>query len=462
MAHLGASLVNSKKMRSFFAGGNTRDYDFRKRQLEKLYQVISESEMAITDALAADFSKPIFETFVSEIAFLYQEISHALKHLHKWMRPEKVLTPLALQLSRSWIYTEPKGLVLVIGPWNYPFQLTIAPVISAIAAGNCVIIKPSEITPHTSALIKRMMGDNFSSEYLAVVEGDGAEVVPELIDKHHLDHIFFTGSPKVGSMIAEQAGHHLISTTLELGGKSPAIVEHSAALKVSAKRLLWGKFFCGGQTCVAPDYLLLEEPIAEHFIGILKEILSQFYGDPSQPSPYLARIVNEKRWEILITYLGQGEILYGGQHNREKRYIAPTLLRVTDLSQPIMQEEIFGPILPIITYPSRARALEIIGKNPYPLAFYLFTSEEESQKWYLKHVQFGGGAINNAIVHLSNPDLPFGGINQSGQGRYHGYDGFATFSNRKSVLHSSTWFDPSFKYPPYTENAMKWFRRLLR
>jgi aldehyde dehydrogenase (NAD+) len=248
---------------------------------------------------------------------------------------------------------------------------------------------------------------------------------------------------------------------LELGGKSPAIVECSAAFKVAARRLLWGKFLNSGQTCVAPDYLLLNESVADSFIKVLKDTLLKFYGDSSQASPDLARIVNERRWKKLVSYLEQGKILHGGQYNREERYIAPTLLQVTDLSQPVMQEEIFGPILPIITYQNKFQVLEIIRKNPYPLAFYLFTGEKENQDWYLNHIQFGGGAINNAMVHLSNPDLPFGGINQSGQGRYHGYEGFATFSNRKSMLYSSTWFDPSFKYPPYSKNSLKWFRRLL-
>lgn len=449
------------KMRSFFADGNTRDEEFRRQQLQKLHRIISGHEKEITQALAADFGKPAVETYASEIAFLYQEIHHTLKYLRRWMQPKKVSTPLALQPSKSRIYSEPKGIVLVIGPWNYPFQLTLAPVVAAMAAGNCVLIKPSELTPHTSALIKKLISNHFPPEYLTVVEGEGAKVVPELIDNYPLDHLFFTGSSRVGSMIAEQAGRHLISTTLELGGKSPAIVEPSAAFGVAAKRLLWGKFFNSGQTCVAPDYLLLDKAIADPFIKILKETLLKFYGDPSQVSQHLARIVNEGRWKTLVSYLEQGKILYGGQSSLEERYIAPTLLQVTDLSQPVMEEEIFGPILPIITYQSRSEALEIIRKNPYPLAFYLFTGEKESQDWYLNRFQFGGGATNNAMVHLSNPDLPFGGINQSGQGRYHGYEGFVTFSNRKSVLHSGTWFDPNFKYPPYSESALKWFRRLL-
>lgn len=453
---------DSPKMRSFFADGQTRDYEFRKQQLQKLHQIISGHEKEITQALAADFGKPAVETYASEIAFLYQEINHILKHLRHWMRPEKVATPLALQPSKSRIYSEPKGVALVIGPWNYPFQLTLAPVVAAIAAGNCVVIKPSEITPHTSALIKNLISHHFAPEYLAVVEGEGAKVIPELIDNYHFDHIFFTGSPRVGAMIAEQAGRHLISTTLELGGKSPAVVEPSAAFGVTAKRLLWGKFLNSGQTCIAPDYLLLDNKVAAPFIETLKETLSKFYGDPSQVSPHLARIVNEGRWKTLVSYLDQGQVLYGGQHHLEERYIAPTLLQVTDLSQPIMQEEIFGPILPIITYQNRSEVLEIIEKNPYPLAFYLFTGDKESQDWYLNRVQFGGGATNNAMIHFSNPALPFGGINQSGQGRYHGHEGFVTFSNRKSVLHSGTWFDPNFKYPPYTESALKWFRRLLR
>jgi aldehyde dehydrogenase (NAD+) len=462
MAHSsGILLSGDERIRSFFTSGSTRDYEFRRQQLQKLHKAITECEIEITQALTADFGKPVVETYASEIAFLYQEIKHTLKHLRKWMQPEKVSTPLALQPSKSRVYSEPKGVVLVIGPWNYPFQLTLAPVIAAMAAGNCVVIKPSELTPSTSALIKKIISNNFSSEYLTVVEGEGAKIVPELIDGQFFDHIFFTGSSRVGSMIAEQAGRHLIPITLELGGKSPAIVERSAAFKISAKRLLWGKFLNSGQTCVAPDYLLLDESVADSFFKILKDTLLKFYGDPSQVSPHLARIVNEGRWKTLVSYLDQGKILHGGQYNREDRYIAPTLLQVTDLSQPVMQEEIFGPILPIITYQNKSQALEIIRKNPYPLAFYLFTDEKEHQDWYLNHIQFGGGAVNNAMVHLSNPDLPFGGINQSGQGRYHGYEGFATFSNRKSMLYSSTWFDPNFKYPPYSKNSLKWFRRLL-
>ncbi|WP_269724278.1 aldehyde dehydrogenase family protein [Nitrosococcus watsonii] len=448
-------------MRAFFSAGNTRNYAFRRQQLQSLHRLIFEHEEEIIRVLAADFGKPTAETYASEIAFLYQEINHTLKHLRNWMRPKKVSTPLVLQPSKSRIYFEPKGVVLVVGPWNYPFQLTLAPVVAAMAAGNCVVIKPSELTPQTSALIKHLINNYFSPEYLVVVEGEGAQIVPELIDKYHFDHIFFTGSTRVGAMIAEQAGRHLISTTLELGGKSPAIVERSATFEVAARRLLWGKFFNSGQTCVAPDYLLLDEEIADSFIEILKNNLLKFYDDPSQASRHLARIVGKERWKTLVGYLEQGKILYGGQYNEERLYIAPTLLQVTDLSQSVMQEEIFGPILPIITYQNCSEALEIIERNPYPLAFYLFTREKKKQNWYLEHVQFGGGAINNAMVHLSNPNLPFGGINQSGHGRYHGYEGFSAFSNHKSVLHSDTWFDPDFKYPPYSKTTLKWFRRLL-
>lgn len=451
-----------QEKKAFFESGATRSYRFRKAQLKKLKRAIQNREEEISQALYMDLHKPDFESFTSEIAFTYMEIDHTLNKLKSWMKPDKVSTAMLHFPSKSKIIKDPLGICMIIGPWNYPFQLQIAPLIGAIAGGNAAVLKPSEMTPHTARVVENLIDETFDREYISVVQGNGAEVVPALMDEHRFDHIFFTGSEAVGKKIAEQAAQKLTPVTLELGGKSPAIVDKSAKLKVSARRIAWGKFYNAGQTCVSPDYVLVEESIKEDFIQQMRQVIWEFFGEMHPDHPDFGHIVNEKRFDELSSYLEQGNILLGGQTDREKRFIAPTLMDDVSLNSPIMQEEIFGPILPILTYKSLNEAKEIISRNPQPLSLYLFTEDKAVENEILRDVQFGGGAINNTIVHLSNPHLPFGGVGSSGFGRYHGKYSFDTFTHLKSVMKTGTWLDVKLRYPPYSINKTKLAKLFIR
>jgi aldehyde dehydrogenase (NAD+) len=444
-----------QEKRTFFNSGATLPYSFRKAQLKKLKSAIESHEAEISQALYMDLHKPDFEGFTSEIAFTYMEINHTLNKLKKWMKPEKVSTSLVHFPSSSKIVKDPLGVSMIIGPWNYPFQLLIAPLIGAIAAGNAVVLKPSELTPHTARIIETIIDETFERQYISVVQGNGAEVVPALLEQHRFDHVFFTGSIPVGKKIAEQAAKKLTPVTLELGGKSPAIVDHTAKMKVSARRIAWGKFYNAGQTCVSPDYVLVEESAKEDFIHHMRQVLWEFYGEMHPDHPDYGHILNEKRFDTLSAYLEQGNILLGGQTDKSKLYIAPTLMDQVSLDSPLMQEEIFGPILPILTFSTYEEAMEIISHNPHPLSLYLFTEDKAKEKLITERVQFGGGAINNTIVHLSNPHLPFGGVGNSGFGRYHGKYSFDTFTHLKSVMKTGTWFDNKLRYAPYNINKKK-------
>jgi aldehyde dehydrogenase (NAD+) len=451
-----------KAQKEFFFTQKTKDYQFRKTQLLKLKSLIKENEQQIMDALANDFGKPPFESYVTEIGFLYDEINFTLKNLKKWMKPKKVSTSLVHFPSKSKIIYEPKGVTLIIGPWNYPFQLLIAPVIAAISAGNTCIIKPPEETPHISHLINELISKNFNEEFLAVVMGEGRVVVPELMENNRFDHVFFTGSVPVGRIIAQLAAPKLVPVTLELGGKSPAIIDEKTNLTVAARRITFGKLINSGQTCVAPDYLLVHEKIKDEFVDELRATIMEFYGISPTESKDLTQIVNQKRYDTLKSYLKEGKIVFGGAFDDEKRKIEPTLVEGITENDKMFQEEIFGPILPIFSYKTNEEALELIRKNPDPLAFYLFTSQSKTEKFFLDRVRFGGGAINNTIVHLANPELPFGGVGNSGSGNYHGKSGFMAFSHEKSILKSGTWFDLRKKYPPFDENSMKMIKFLMK
>ena len=447
--------------KAFFESSATRGYDFRKKQLKKLKQVITDNEAEIIAALKQDLHKPAFESFTSEISLLYAEIDDALKNLKKWMKPKRVSTPIIHFPTTSKVYTEPLGVVLIIGPWNYPFQLLMAPVIAAMAAGNCAVLKPSEETPATSTLIHQLIEQNFDSNYLSVIEGEGAEVVPAAVDAFRFDHIFFTGSVPVGQKIYEMAAKQLIPVTLELGGKSPTIVDATADLKVAARRIAWSKFFNAGQTCVSPDYLLIEEKVKTAFVAEFKNAVVDFYGENPKESPDLARIVNDKRMKALKQFLEVGEILMGGQIDDDSLYIAPTLLDNVSFDDQVMQEEIFGPILPIITYKHATEIKEVIAKNPYPLSLYLYTKDSKLEKMIINQVQFGGGSINNGLIHLSNANLPFGGIGYSGIGNYHGKSGFMAFSHQKSISKTRFFYDNNVKYPAYKDWKIKFVKKFL-
>lgn len=450
---------SSKK--EYFDKGATKSYNFRITQLKKLKYSISKYESKIIDALHNDMHKPEMEAYISEIGVMYEEISFIIKHLKRWMKPQSQHTPMVLHPSSSKIYSEPLGVVLIIGPWNYPFQLLIAPLAGAIAAGNCAIIKPSDNTKHTTAVIQEMISETFDENYISVVTGPGAMVGPQLIEKYPFNHIFFTGSPNVGKQIMAMASKHLTPVTLELGGKSPAIVDKDVDLDIAAKCITWAKFFNAGQTCVCPDYLLVQEDIKYELIEKIKHYIKTFYGDKPEKSGDLTHIVNEKRFNVLIGYLNGVNIIYGGQYHSQDRFITPTLVDQIPENHPIMEEEIFGPILPILTFKHIEDIIPIVRKHRYPLACYIFTKNKTTERFIIENIEFGGGCINNALVHLANPNLPFGGVGNSGMGQYHGKDSFDVFSHYKSMLKTSTIIDPPLRYPPYTKTKRKWAARFF-
>lgn len=448
--------------RRYFDEGHTKSYEYRIRNLEKLENIIKNNEEDILIALHKDLSKTKFEGFISELGVVYNEINYIKKNLKSWMKPKKVNTPLSLQSSRSYIYSEPLGVCLIIGPWNYPFQLIMSPLIGAIAAGNCVILKPSNEARYTSDLICKIIGDNFDEEYISVIEGSGRIIGPMLIELYRFDHIFFTGSIPVGKKIAEAASKHLTPITLELGGKSPVIVYNDVNIDVTAKRIVWAKYFNNGQTCVAPDYLLVHRDIKDKLLDRMKHYIKEFYGDDSSLSKDYGRIINEKRFDILSSYLDEGKIIIGGKTNKEDRFISPTVIDNLDLDSVLMKEEIFGPILPVITFDEIEDTIDIIRKNRYPLALYLFTEDKEVEFYIINTIQFGGGCINNGLVHLTNSLLPFGGVGYSGVGNYHGKYSFDTFSHKKSIIKTKSIIEHSLKYPPYSDEKMRIARRLFR
>lgn len=447
--------------RDFFDSGSTLAPGFRISMLHLLKSALKQYEPKIAQALYADLGKSEAESYITEISVVYEEIDHTLAHIKEWMKPEARRTPLVLQPSSSKIVYVPKGVVLIVSPWNYPFQLAFAPLVGAMAAGNCAVVKPSEMTPHVASVTEELIRLTFPSNYISVVQGSGEVVVPALLEKHVFNHIFFTGSPAVGSIIAGMAAKTLTSTTLELGGKSPGIVDASANLKVAAHRLVWGKYINVGQTCVAPDYLLVHEDVKDRFLKEVSGALKEFYGDDPKTSPDYSKIINEKRFDKLIAYLSDGEIIYGGASDRAERYIAPTIIEPFSMETPVMRDEIFGPVWPLLTWRTQEDLLRITRQNRYPLACYYFGESKETEAFVLDRIEFGGGCVNNAVVQFGNNDLPFGGVQGSGYGHYHGWHSFACFSNPKSLLKTSTLLDPSLKYPPYGPTKLKWLKRLL-
>lgn len=448
--------------REFFDTGKTRPYEFRLEQLRKLKAVIRKYEEAIIDALYRDLHKSSFEAYTAEIAFVYEEINYTMKHLKSWMRAKRVRDIPVTFPAKSYIQPEPLGVVLIIGPWNYPFQLIFAPLIGAIAAGNCALVKPSNESKNTSSIIEKIIKEAFPREYISVVQGPGREVVPDLIRKYSFNHIFFTGSPKVGREILRLASNHLTPVTLELGGKSPAIVHKDANLALAARRIVAGKYYNAGQTCIAPDYLLVHEEIKDDFINLLVEWIKEFYGENPKDSPEYGRIINEKGFNRLIAFLEGGRIIYGGDYDQAELYLEPTILECGDLDVPIMQEEIFGPILAILSYRDIKEVVEVIRINRYPLALYLFTEDERVEDYILNKVEFGGGCINNTLLHILNPNMPFGGVGNSGMGRYHGKYSFDTFTHYRSVLKTNNKIDNPLRYPPYSDRKVRLVKRLMK
>lgn len=448
-------------LRNFFDSGATRPIDFRKNQLKKLKAAIERYEEKIYAALYKDLKKSPEECWVTENGFLIAEINNALRHLDGWAAPENVPTNLVNFPSGSRIIKQPLGVVLIIGPWNYPLMLLLTPLVGAIAAGNCMVLKSSEFAPATSGVIKQIITENFSPEYILFTEGDGEQVIPAMMDHFIFNHVFFTGSTAVGKLIYRMAANNLVPVTLELGGKSPCVVEADADIKIAAKRIALAKFSNAGQMCVAPDFILVHQSVKERFLNELKKQLPEFFGPDAKQSYQYGKIINEKQFNRIIAYLDDGKILYGGRSDKNELYIEPTLLTDVSLSSTVMQDEIFGPVLPVIAFNTMDEALNIIGNKKNPLAFYLFTSSKKKETSWLDAVSCGGCCINNASWHLTNHHLPFGGIGNSGMGHYHGKFSFNTFSHQKTVMKTPTWFDPAIKYPPF-KGKLKLFKWIIR
>ncbi|MBA4492958.1 aldehyde dehydrogenase [Paenactinomyces guangxiensis] len=447
-----------QEQKQFFYTGKTRELSFRLHQLKKLRDAIRRYEPDIVTALKKDLNKSEFESYTTEIGFLLEEIKYTTKHLKSWAKPKKAKTPLTHLGSQSMIYPEPYGVTLIIAPWNYPFHLAIAPLIGAMAAGNCAVIKPSEFTPHVSKVILQMLEGIFEREFVAVVEG-GPETSTALLQER-FDYIFFTGSVRVGKIIMETAAKTLTPVTLELGGKSPAIVDRDANLDLAARRIVWGKFINAGQTCVAPDYLLVHEDVKNELLEKIKETIRKFYGEDPLQNPDYARIVSDKHFSRLIEFLDDGEIVAGGETDGEKQLISPTVLDGVKWDSPVMQEEIFGPILPVLTFPELSGVIETIREMPKPLALYFFSENKEKQEKIIHSLPFGGGCINDTLIHLASPYLPFGGVGSSGIGSYHGRYSFECFSHQKSIVKQTTRTDFPFRYPD-SKNGLKIIKKLM-
>lgn len=445
--------------REFFLSGATRDLEFRLKAIDKLIKVLRFAEKDVYEALRRDLRKPTFEAYVSELGLILEDLKLIRGQLRVWSQPEEPALPLAFWPSSAQITREPYGTVLIISPWNYPLDLALSPLAGAIAAGNTAVIKPSEMAPHTSALIKKLISENFSPEFLSVVEG-GVEATQELLAQP-FDYIFFTGSTRVGKVVMEAAAKNLTPLTLELGGKSPCLVEASAKLDKAAKRIVWGKFFNAGQTCIAPDYVLVEAKLLGPLVEKMKGQIRKFFGENPQKSPDYARIVNEAHFRRLSAYLKEGKILSGGRSDAADLYIEPTLLEAPAPSSAVMEEEIFGPILPILPFEDLDQALDQVRRRPRPLALYLFTEKAPVEAKVLGSVSFGGGCVNDAIAHFAATDLPFGGIGASGFGAYHGRKSFEAFSHPRSVLKRSTWVDVPVRYPPYSSAKLKLVKKLI-
>jgi aldehyde dehydrogenase (NAD+) len=445
--------------RDFFKTGATKDIDFRREQLSVLKRAVNGNTSSILKALKEDMNKPAFEAYVAEVSQVTNAIDYALKRLAWWARPRRVHTPAFLFLAGSYVYPEPVGVALIIAPWNYPLDLVMEPLVGAIAAGNCAVLKPSEIAPATSAVTARIVKDHFDPAFVTAIEGGPAETQALLAEQ--FDYIFYTGGSVVGKIIMEAAAKNLTPVTLELGGKSPCIVEPDIDLDITARRITWGKYFNAGQTCIAPDYLLVNRRVKDDLLEGIKGYIKRFYGDDPKASPDYARIVSDKHFERISRLMDEGDVVVGGQTEAGTRYIAPTVIDNVKADHKIMQEEIFGPVLPVIAYDDLQEAIDIVTARPKPLSLYVFTRDRVKKQRVLRDTTSGGGCVNDTMVHYSNQRLPFGGVGMSGSGRYHGKWTFDTFSNMKSIVDRSFLFDVYLRYPPY-KNAQKLAQRFLR
>ncbi len=449
-----------EKQREFFLSGQTLDVNFRKHQLRKLKAAIQKYEKQIMKALYQDLHKSYFEAYSTEIGLVYEEISIALKKLSRWVKPKRVSTTLAAFPGKSYILREPYGQVLIISPWNYPFQLLFAPLVGAIAAGNTVILKPSPYSEHTSQVMKQIIEETFEPGYIAIFTGH-RDVNQALLEKE-FDFIFFTGSPNTGKVVMEYAAKHLTPLVLELGGKSPTIVDKDAKLKFAAKSIVFGKLTNAGQTCIAPDYLFVHKDVKDELLKLLVKYIERFYGkDPSKAQHY-PRIINQQNVDRLYNYLRCGKIYYGGKVMPNDRYIEPTILVDVDLECEVMKYEIFGPILPVLEFEDLQEVIDFVNSRPKPLAFYYFGRNKQSIRNILMHTSSGGASINDTLMHFVNPKLPFGGVGNSGMGRYHGWYSFDAFSNKRGVYQKGLWIDLPLRYPPVTDFKYSIVRKVLK
>lgn len=440
--------------RAFFRLGQTLDRRFRETQLHHLEQAVRAYERALSDALWQDLHKSYEEAYLTEFSIVYGEIRNHLRHLRRWMRPECKPSPVSILPAKSQIITEPLGTTLIIAPWNYPVQLLLNPLVGAISAGCTAVLKPSPYTPNVSRVLTQMIREAFPAEYIAIVEGH-REVNTMLLNERW-DLIFFTGSPALGRTVMAAAAKNLTPVVLELGGKSPCIIDRDANLAIAAKRVAWGKALNAGQTCIAPDYLMVHQSVKDEFLRLLVQAFEELLGTAPKQSPYFVRIVSDRALERLVGYLKDGDIAYGGTYDAGERYLSPTLLTNVSPDAPVMQEEIFGPIFPVLTFNELDEVITFVTDREKPLALYYFGTQGNH---VLRHTSAGGTCINDTIMHIANDHLPFGGVGNSGMSAYHGKDSYLVFSHRRAVITTPTWIDIPFRYMPY--RLFKWVKRLV-
>lgn len=447
------------QQRNFFDSNETKSVKFRIQQLKKLKRLLKENEAQLNKAIFEDFGKSDFETYVTELATIYHEINIFLKHLKSWSKPKRVISNLANFPSRSYVFPEPLGNTLIIGAWNYPYQLSLVPVVTSLAAGNTVILKPSELPQHTSSIMAKLINENFPSNYFRVIEG-GIKESSALLEQK-FDKIFFTGSTAVGKIVYQAAAKHLTPVTLELGGKSPTFILKDCNIKLTAQRIVWAKFLNAGQTCVAPDYILVDKSIEEKLLKALKKEIEKYHNKENPDKSNYLKIINSSHFDRLHQLIDPDKVYHGGQSDMEDRTIEPTILHKINFEDKIMEDEIFGPILPVISFSNLEEAIHTVKKQPKPLACYIYSSSKKSSLKIIQEISFGGGAINDSIMQLSNSRLPFGGVGSSGMGSYHGKAGFDTFSHFKSILKKSNLIELPIKYPPYSKFKLKLLKFIL-